>query len=88
MVKTKQYHHSSNSDLEDSTVTPYKNGYYVPVSALCAESTMDKILFKTLLTVKVPNGRSRSGLYFTTVKYLHFETKVVFPCEVYPDRLH
>ena len=51
MVKTKQYHHSSNSDLEDSTVTPFKNGYYVPVSALCAESTMDKILFKTLLVM-------------------------------------
>ena len=51
MVKNKQYHHSSNSYLEDSTVTPSKTGYYVPVSALCAESTMDKILFKTLLVM-------------------------------------
>ena len=46
MVRTRQYHHSNNSDMEDSTVTPSKTDYYVPVSALCAESTINRVLLK------------------------------------------
>ena len=46
MVRTRQYHHYNNSDMEDTTVTPSKTNYYVPVSALCAESKIDRVLLK------------------------------------------
>ena len=46
MEKESQYHHSSNSKLEESLVTTSKTKSYVPVSALCAESTLEKLRFK------------------------------------------
>ena len=46
MEKESQYHHSSNSKLEESLGTTSKPKSYVPVSALCAESILEKLRFK------------------------------------------
>ena len=46
MDKISQYHQSNNSKLEDSLVMTSKTNSYVPLSALCAESTLERIKFK------------------------------------------
>ena len=43
MDKISQYHQSNNSKLEDSLVMTSKTNSYVPLSALCAESTLERI---------------------------------------------
>ena len=48
MDEASQYHQSDNSKLEDSLVIPPTTKGYVPVSALCAESTFNKLLLKLL----------------------------------------
>ena len=46
MEKESQYHQYSNSKLEESLGTTPKPKSYVPVSALCAESTLETLRFK------------------------------------------
>ena len=45
-LRMAQLHHSSISKLEDSTVKPPKTVNYMPVSALCAESTYSNTILK------------------------------------------
>ena len=46
MGEGSQYHQPNNSKLEENLVTPPTTNGYVPVSALCAESTYNKLLLK------------------------------------------
>ena len=47
MGEGSQYHQPNNSKLEENLVTPSTTNGYVPVSALCAESTYNKLLLKS-----------------------------------------
>ena len=56
MDKISQYHQSNNSKLEDSLVMTSKTNSYVPLSALCAESTLERIRFKLENTPDTEGG--------------------------------
>ena len=58
---------SSNTKLEDSTVKTPKTDSYVPVSALCAESTYSNIVLK-LKSIRIRSNRH--------VKLIEYETNV------------
>ena len=45
--------------MEDSTVTPSKTDYYVPVSALCAESTINRVLLKATIGLFLPLAQQK-----------------------------
>ena len=62
MEKESQYHHSSNSKLEESLVTTSKAKSNVPVSALCAESTLEKLRFKQIETSEFKSSKHKTWL--------------------------